>query len=106
MDAISPHETRLSPEFWPIIYIAHIIVRAPLRQPAVKLMHATKHVITTYICHGAREDHGVEHSLGVCTHRFNINFSDLRLTQVGVVTAHMDNNLIKFTVTFSQQFKI
>ena len=46
MDAISPHQTRFSPERLPIFYVAHVVCWTPSRQPAVEGGHATKHVIT------------------------------------------------------------
>ena len=42
--------------------------------------------------------------LSVSTHRLHIHFSDLRLAELGVITADVNNNLMIFTFVFSQQF--
>ena len=63
MDAVSPHQTRFSPERLPIIYVAHVVCWTPSRQPAIE-----GHVITGQIWQGSRENYGIRHCFGKITH--------------------------------------
>jgi len=55
MDAVSPHQTRCSPERLQMIYLAHVVCWTPSRQPAIEGGHTAKHVITGQIWQRSRE---------------------------------------------------
>jgi len=79
MDAVSPHQTRFSPERLAFIYVVHIVCWKPSRKPAIEGGHAAKHVITGQIWQRSRENYEVTNYFGKITHRCNIHFSDLQL---------------------------
>ena len=105
MNAVSPNKTRFPPKSLPIIYKAHTIYRTQPRQPAVKRQHVAKHVITCCVRERSRENYCVRHRFCKCTHRLNINFSDLRHAKPGVVAADVNYDFTVFTFSFSQQLQ-
>ncbi len=102
MNTISFQQVRSAPKTRPIVYKTYVVLRAPLRHPAIEWRQSAMNLITPVSREGDGAYYSVWHRTCKFTHLFNIIFSDLRLAKLNIISAGVDNNLTEFTFSISQ----
>ncbi len=81
MKTISFQQVRSAPKTNPVVYKTDVILRAPLRHPAIEWQQSTMNLIALVSRERARAYYSVWHRICKFTHLFNIIFRDLRLAK-------------------------
>ncbi len=104
MNTISFQQVRSAPKTGPVVYKTYVILRAPLRPPAIEWQQSAMNLIAPVSRERARVYYSVWHRICKFTHLFNIIFSDLWLAKSNIISADVDNNLTEFMFSISKHF--